>query len=203
MRRTSAIRVLGFLLALLLIISFASPIFIVSAESPSVTFHNVTPRRGRPNIEYLFTAKYTDLDNDPPSYVKVFIDQVGYEMSELDPSDTNYTDGKDYFFKIVLDHGSYAYYFVADDGNGNEFTTNTQTLEVSWDVGHWDLIHYFEEEVYPGILMIITLIVVVILVLCFIMVVMALQMRKIGKALERRGEGEGKDSDNDNSETTQ
>ncbi len=118
-------------------------------------------------------------------------------MAEIDPSDTDYTDGKDYFFEIVLDHGSYAFYFTADDGTGNKYTTSTQTLEVSWDVGHWDLIHFFEEEIYPGILMIMILFVVVIFVLCFVMIIMALQMRKIGKVLERRADaveekGEGK-----------
>jgi hypothetical protein len=174
MRMRLAVKVLGILLVLIMVLSLFPQATIVSAESPTITFQNVTPRRGRPNIDYLFTAKYTDLDNDPPGTIMVFIDQMGYEMQELDPSDNNYTDGKDYFFKLVLDHGSYPYYFTADDGNGNKITTSTQTLEVSWDVGHYDLIHYFEEEVYPGILMIITLMVVVILVLCFIMVVMAL-----------------------------
>jgi hypothetical protein len=201
MRMRLAVKVLGILLVLIMVSSLFPQTTIVSAESPTITFQNVTPRRGRPNIDYLFSAKYTDLDNDPPSTIKVFIDQVGYEMAELDPTDTNYTDGKDYIFKIVLDHGSYPYYFSADDGNGNKVTTSTQTLEVSWDVGHWDLIHFFEEEVYPGILMIVILIVVVILILCVIMVIMALQMRKIGKALERRGENvEEKEENVENNE---
>jgi hypothetical protein len=188
MRMRLAVKVLGIFLVLIMVLSLFPQATIVSAESPTITFQNVTPRRGRPNIDYLFTAKYTDLDNDPPGTIMVFIDQMGYEMQELDPSDNNYTDGKDYFFKLVLDHGSYTYYFSADNGNGNEVTTSTQTLEVSWDVGHYDLIHYFEEEVYPGILMVMALFVVVILVLCIVMIVMALQMRKIGKALEKRGE---------------
>jgi hypothetical protein len=107
-------------------------------------------------------------------------------MWEVDPSDSNYTDGKDYFYNIVLSQGSYTFYYMADDGMGNEVTTSTQTLEVTWDMGHYDLIHFFQEEIYPGILMIMTLFVVIIVILCFIMAVMALQMRKIGKALEKR-----------------
>jgi hypothetical protein len=172
-------------------------------SAPTFTRFGVTPRIGPPNIEYLFTATYQDPDNDAPSGIKVFIDQVGYELEELDPTDTNYSDGKDYFFKIVLSQGTYTFYFTCQDGNGNEYTAPSYSLEVTWDVGHYDLIHYFEEEVYPGILMILTLFIVVIFILCFAVIIMALQMRKIGRALEGSIGKEAPITDKEDREQTQ
>ena len=195
MRFRSVCIALGFLLILNIV--FVNLSFEVSGDNsaPTLTRFGVVPRIGRPNIEYLFTATYQDPDNDAPASVKVFIDQVGYEMEELDPTDSNYTDGKDYFYKIVLSQGTYTFYYTADDGNGNEYTTPSYTLEVTWDVGHYDLIHYFEDEVYPGILMIMILFVVVIIILCLVMIIMALQIRKIGKVLEGKGKKETKSPD--------
>lgn len=184
-------KVTAFTLAVFLILSavFLSLSFSVAAENSAPTFSRfgVTPRKGRPDVEYLFAATYKDPDNDVPTTVKVFIDQVGYDMEELDPTDANYSDNKEYFFRIILSKGTYTFYFMCDDGNGGEYTTPLYSLEVTWDVGHYDLIHYFEDEVYPGILLIMVVFLAIILVLCIIMVVMALQMRKLRKVLEGKG----------------
>jgi hypothetical protein len=185
-------KVVAFTLCVFLILTFASLSISLPALAensvPTFSRFGVTPRKGQPDIEYLFTATYRDSDNDAPVSVKVFIDQVGYEMEELDPTDVNYTDSKDYFFRIILSQGTYTFYFTCDDGNGNECTTPSYTLDVTWNVGHYDLIHYFEDEVYPGILLIMAVFVAIIFILCIIMIVMVFQMRKIGKVLKERGE---------------
>lgn len=187
------------LAVLLILLAFAGVCFSAAGENsdPYFTKFAVNPRRGRPDIEYLFTATYKDSDNDKPFSVRVFIDQVGYDMEELDPTDTNYTDNKEYFFRIVLSQGTYTFYFYCDDGNGGEYTTASYTLEVTWDVGHYDLINYFEEEVYPGILLILAVFVIVILILAVVMVIIVFQMRNIRKVLEDKGEVENVQSNLD------
>jgi hypothetical protein len=162
----------------------------VSGEAPMFTKANVVPRKGRPDIEYLFTATYRDFDNDPPVSIQIFIDQEGYDMQEVDPLDTNYTDGKDYSFKKVLSEGTYTFYYSANDGSSNLVSTDAYTLEVTWDAGHYDIIHYFETQVYPGILLILGLFIVLIIILCVVSIALVLQLRKIGKVLEKNREEE-------------
>jgi hypothetical protein len=160
----------------------------VSGEAPTFTKVNITPRKGRPDIEYLFTATYRDSDNDPPVSIQVFIDQEGFDMEAVDPLDTNYTDGKDYFFKKVLSEGNYNIYYSANDGNTNLVSTDAVTLQVNWDAGHYDIIHYFETQVYPGILLILGLFIVLIIILCVVSIALVLQLRKIGRILDKKKE---------------
>lgn len=158
-----------------------------SNSQPTLTKGSVTPRMGRPNIEYLFTVTYTDADNDTPVSIKVFIDQVDYDMEEVDPSDLNYTDGKEYFFRRILGEGAYSIYYTADDGNGSFFKTDAFTLSVTWSVGHYDLIHFIEEKVVPGLLLVLSIVFIVLLILCITSIFAVLQLRRIAKRLEGKG----------------
>lgn len=157
---------------------------------PTLTGGTVTPRRSYPNIDYLFTVTYTDSDGDVPSSVVVLIDEEPYEMVEVDPADTNYTDGKDYKFKNIMGEGSYSIYYSANDGNGSIVNSDAFTLSVTWDVGHFDIIHFIEEDVYPGLMMLLMIVFVLLFVVCLILIFMVLQMRRIGKALEGKVEKE-------------
>lgn len=89
----------------------------------------VAPNPGREADAYTFTLTYTDQDNDPPSpaprlFLKIGAnDAVGYTMQEVDPGDTDYTDGKDYQYtfpagtlKPSATVGGYSYYFIISDG---------------------------------------------------------------------------------------
>jgi hypothetical protein len=160
------------------------PASVAENTPPTLTGGNVTPRRSYPNIDYTYTVTYTDLDNDAPASVKVNIDEDFYEMKEVDPTDQNYTDGKDYSFKKVMGEGSYTIYYSADDGNGSTVNSDSFTLGVTWDVGHYDIIHFIEEDVVPGILLVLAIVFVIIFVLCLLLLFMVLQMRKIAKRLE-------------------
>ncbi|UCE73524.1 MAG: hypothetical protein JSV56_10920 [Methanomassiliicoccales archaeon] len=178
----------------MLILVFIFFIFINSCSSvvtaanspPKLTHGTVTPRRGYPNIDYLFTVTYEDADNDAPAGVRVVIDQVDYLMEEVDPTDVNYSDGKEYSFKKALREGTYSVYYTADDGNGGVVTTSSFTLSVTWDVGHYDIIHFIEEKVFPGVLLLLAIIFILLLILCLISIFMMLQMRKIAKGLEAK-----------------
>jgi hypothetical protein len=51
-------------------------------------------------------------------------------------------------------------------------------------VGHFDIIHFIEEDVYPGLMMLLMVVFILLFVVCLILIFMVLQMRRIGKALE-------------------
>jgi hypothetical protein len=195
MRFKGTISFLSVLCILLVIIHMIPQTAFVSGEAPTFTKAYVVPRKGRPDIEYLFTATYRDSDNDPPVSIQIFIDQEGFDMEEVDPLDTNYTDGKDYSFKKVLSEGTYTFYYSANDGSSSLVSTEASTLEVTWDAGHYDIIHYFESQVYPGILLIFGLFIVLIIILCVVTIALALQLRKIGKVLEGKGKEENKEEE--------
>jgi predicted transcriptional regulator len=77
----------------------------------------VTPFFGDTSTDFNFTVKYFQLNNTPPSKMEVVINGNENSMLEVDPSDSNYIDGKKYFFKIdKLDIGSHSYEFNASDG---------------------------------------------------------------------------------------
>jgi len=175
---------ISLLAVILLLLLLFFPVVEAANSAPTITKGTVTPRRGRPEIEYLFTATYSDSDNDKPSSMTVFIEKVEYDMEEVDPADTNYTDGKEYTFKKTLDEGSYSVYYHADDGIGNTTNSNSFTLSVTWDVGHYDLIHFFDSNMLPGIKLVIGVIVTLLVILVLILVVVVFQMRKITKRLE-------------------
>lgn len=185
-------KVIVFFLIVFLLFNSISPLVVAQNTPPTLTKGTVTPRTGRPNIEYLFTVTYTDEDDDVPVSIKVFIDQLDYEMEEVDPTDTNYSDGKEYFFSMVLGEGAYSIYFSADDGNGNVVNSNSFTLSVTWSVGHYDIIHFIEEKIFPGLILLLTIIFAMVLVVCLISIFMVLQLRRIAKELEGREEEEEK-----------
>lgn len=189
MRFKAMSKALVLLLIFFVLFNTFTPIAIAQNSPPALSKGTVTPRIGRPNIEYLFTVTYTDIDNDTPLSVKVFIDLVDYEMEEVDPTDVNYTDGKEYFFEKVMEEGTYTIYYSADDGNDNIVKTNSFTLSVTWDVGHYDIIHFIEEKVFPGLMLGLAMFFVIVLALCIISIFMVLQLRKIAKELVGEGEG--------------
>lgn len=63
-----------------------------------------------------FSVNLTDLDNDPPAYVRVCIDDINYTMHEGAFSGTDYTHGRLYWYPMQLSFGNYTYRFYAYDG---------------------------------------------------------------------------------------
>jgi hypothetical protein len=86
----------------------------------------VTPKIGNTSTEFNFTIKYFHLNNSPPTGVNIYIDGDEHQMIEVDTSDTNYTNGKDYFFKMKnLDIGNHSFRCWASNGTN---TTITKSL---------------------------------------------------------------------------
>jgi DNA-binding MarR family transcriptional regulator len=77
----------------------------------------VTPTSGNTSTIFNYTVKYTQVQNIAPNQIIVNIDGVDHLMKEVDPTDKNYVDGKEYYLKITrLTLGSHDYMFRAFDG---------------------------------------------------------------------------------------
>ena len=87
--------------------------------SPSLFlgYPKVSPVSGNTSTEFNFTVKYYQLNNTPPSTMKVMIDGIEHSMLEVNSSNTNYINGKGYFFNSNnLEIGMHTYEFNASDG---------------------------------------------------------------------------------------
>ncbi|MBF0492840.1 MAG: hypothetical protein HQM15_08675 [Deltaproteobacteria bacterium] len=81
---------------------------------------NKEPTLSSPSIDSttgVFQVTYTDADNEAPTSITVTID--GTPVTEADPTDTTYTDGKIYHVTHALAEGSHSYKFAASDGTYN------------------------------------------------------------------------------------
>ncbi|MDI6704154.1 MAG: hypothetical protein QME40_05760 [bacterium] len=86
------------------------------------------PEIGETNTDFIYRVEYKDEDNDPPGsgYPKLHIYkngieiEAGYTMTEIDTGDTDYRDGKVYYYIIPLTNpgDDYTYKFAAEDING-------------------------------------------------------------------------------------
>ncbi|RSD33207.1 MAG: S-layer-related duplication domain protein [Methanohalophilus sp.] len=77
----------------------------------------VTPSSGSPDTTFYFNATYTDLDNQTPSSIQVYINGTPHSMNEVNSGDNDFTDGKNYTFSMSdFPEDTYEYYFEAFDG---------------------------------------------------------------------------------------
>ena len=95
----------------------------------------VSPDSGTQGGHFIFRVKYIDIDNNPPSEIKVWFDGNATTMTEVNAGDTVYTDGKLYSADIVLPAaGNYNYSFSAKDSNNSNATgdpTSNKALTVT------------------------------------------------------------------------
>lgn len=86
-------------------------------QGPSLTNNTVIPEDGTSPVTFYFYVTYTDDENEPANYVKVFVDGELRTMSEVDILDLTTSDGKKYEYNITLtNEKSYDCYFEASDG---------------------------------------------------------------------------------------
>ncbi|MCK5560609.1 MAG: putative Ig domain-containing protein, partial [Thermoplasmata archaeon] len=72
----------------------------VTNLAPKLWAGDVTPASGNTSTWFNFTVTVSDLENEAPKYVKVRVNGTSHKMLELDPGDTNYKDGKDYYIEL-------------------------------------------------------------------------------------------------------
>ena len=97
--------------------SFIGPnVSIVLNYAPELLNGSVSPLSGNTSILFTFKVTYLDADNDTPTEIYVFLDDIPYEMVKFNPVDNNFTDGVDYIYNTTLSIGSHTYYFSTSDG---------------------------------------------------------------------------------------
>ncbi|UCE74580.1 MAG: DUF2341 domain-containing protein [Methanomassiliicoccales archaeon] len=93
--------------------------FVVANRNPTLSPGQVDPTSGNIDTWFNFTVTYTDLDNHDPDIITVNISGAGiYDLIEVDSSDTDYTDGKEYYYNTTLPTGSYSFHFASRDSFG-------------------------------------------------------------------------------------
>jgi hypothetical protein len=101
-------------------------------NTPPVLFNmGFTPPIGKATTDFNFTVTYLDIDNHPPDSIFVNISGPSHTgswaMMEVDPLDTDYTDGKLYYYNYTgFFNGSYTHHFAANDSMGSW----TETIEL-------------------------------------------------------------------------
>lgn len=94
-----------------------------SGTAPALSAAGVSPATGTSIQTFTFSATYTDADNQPPHVVEVVVDGVIHPMTEVDPADTTYSDGKTYRYATLLPKGAHSHYFRTTDTTSAALST--------------------------------------------------------------------------------
>ena len=129
-----------FLLLLLFTVSAVAMAAGEGSGDTTVTFTKTgrSSNSGSEETVFVFTATITS--NGEPTYpVEIVIEKQGYPMREIDPNDTNYSDGKEFQYMGTFDAGpKFSYYRC-----GNT-TTGVSTFNVKES--------YLFEQYHPDLL---------------------------------------------------
>ncbi|UCE36268.1 MAG: DUF2341 domain-containing protein [Thermoplasmata archaeon] len=106
--------------------------FVIVNRLPTLSSSSVDPVIGYTDTGFNFTVIYTDLDDHAPYNVMVNISGEGvYDLSELDPLDLDYTDGKEYYYNTSgFSIGTYSFHFAANDTIGDWVEGGTLFFDV-------------------------------------------------------------------------
>ena len=80
---------------------------------PVLSSSNYSPMEGDTETTFWFNVTYSDGDNDPPAYKRLYVDG---EMFTMSSSDSTYIDGAVFTYSGYLAEGNHSYYFVFNDG---------------------------------------------------------------------------------------
>jgi parallel beta-helix repeat protein len=96
--------------------STGNNIFNNSCSLATLTEGGFNPSTGDTQTDFVYSVKYTDPDNLPPTSIKVIINGVEHDMTKLTSSDNIYHDGCIYVYTTTLPAGSsHTHYFEAGD----------------------------------------------------------------------------------------
>jgi len=87
-------------------------------HAPTLSGGIVTPESGYITTDFTYFVNYTDLDNDPPAWIKVSIDASSHNMTLKPGGDGNYTNGEifEYSFMGLAKDVAHTFQFTATDG---------------------------------------------------------------------------------------
>ena len=83
---------------------------------PQLLNPSVNPSIGTTETTFTFQVTYSDINDDMPSYIRVFINDTVHDMTKQDSSDNTYDDGCIYNYSTTLAVGNYTYFFSTSDG---------------------------------------------------------------------------------------
>ena len=86
----------------------------VANRPPALIEGGFSPFSGGPKTPFNFEVTYTDTERNPPSYVRVYIDDSAHDMTFWNG---NYLEGALYRYTTTLSTGQHTYYFEASDGS--------------------------------------------------------------------------------------
>jgi preprotein translocase subunit SecG len=109
-------------------------------QEVSISFNNIpklinpliTPSKGDITQKFNFSIKYIDLDNDPPKFVKICIDEFNNSMFEKDIEDKNLLNGKEFWYETKLKAGNHTIQFFTSDGESEIYT---EKMNIKVDFG--------------------------------------------------------------------
>jgi len=99
--------------------TYPEPVVVNTPPVLSITGAGVNPFRGPSGATYTYTVTFTDADGHQAAFVEVRVDGGGWlTMTEVDPTDLNTFDGKDYQYVLTtpLAPGAHKFDFRANDG---------------------------------------------------------------------------------------
>lgn len=86
----------------------------ISNVAPILSSASVSPFSGNLKTNFNFEVRYTD--DSPPSYVRIYLDNVSYEMNYVRGAERGYDSGAVFNYSTTLSPGEHEYYFEASDG---------------------------------------------------------------------------------------
>ena len=91
----------------------------------SLSRPGIQPGSGADGDSFLFIVTLTASES-PDDPVELVLNNNSYEMNEVNPGDTNFSDGKDFYFRKDLEAGGVVYFYRI----GN-VTTTAKTLSIA------------------------------------------------------------------------
>lgn len=95
------------------------------------TTDGVEPNSGTTTTNFVLKIKYSDADNEAPSYINAIIDGTAYSMTTTDTDP--YSTGRVYSTGLLnLSEGSHTYYFTTSDATDTDTTSTLNNLTVNY-----------------------------------------------------------------------
>ena len=97
------------------------------ASAGAVTFSRsrISTQTGEEETEFVFSVMIMTSEGEPKAPVEVVVEKKSHTMKEIDPQDSNFSDGKEFSYMGKFSEGPKFYYFRC----GNQ-TTRASTFEV-------------------------------------------------------------------------
>ena len=90
-------------------------------DPPALSGGAVDKAQGVVGETFNFTVTYTDVNAGqvPTVWLIIVGNATNFTMSATDPSDTDYSDGNEFYIEVQVDLGDHSFYFAASDGLQN------------------------------------------------------------------------------------